>query len=193
MPKQEKLTSLANLYVHELKDIYSAEKQITKALPKMIKAAESEELKASFEEHLEVTQEQISRLEEILERMGEKPTGPKCQGMEGLLKESDEFLKEEAEPPVLDAGIIVGAQKVEHYEIAAYGSLCTFAQMLEKEDDLELLTKSLEEEKETDSKLTEIAESTINQEAEDTETEEEGEEEGEKATASSGSKGRSKR
>jgi ferritin-like metal-binding protein YciE len=163
--KSEKLESLEDLYVHELKDIYSAEKQITKALPKLIKAASSEELKGAFEEHLKQTEGQINRLEKIFERLGESTSGPKCEGMEGVLKEGEALLKEEASDEVLDAGIITSAQKVEHYEIASYGSLCTFAELLGHQEDAELLNQTLGEEKETDKKLTELAESGVNEEA----------------------------
>jgi ferritin-like metal-binding protein YciE len=165
MAKKERLEKLQDLYVHELKDIYSAEKQITKALPKLIKKASSPELKKSFEQHLKQTEGQINRLEEIFERLDESSSGQKCAGMEGLLKEGEELLKEDANPQVMDAGIIVNAQKVEHYEIAAYGSLCTFAEQLGFEDDLELLKQTIEEEESTDEKLTELAEAGINEEA----------------------------
>ena len=124
---------MQNLYVHELKDIYSAEKRITKALPKLIKGASSPELKKSFEHHLQETERQINRLEEIFQRLDEKADGPKCQGMEGLLKEGNEFLNEDATPEVLDAGIIVGAQKVDHPNLmfqngtSSYGTLLVSA------------------------------------------------------------------
>jgi ferritin-like metal-binding protein YciE len=112
------LNELRDLYVHELRDLYNAEKQITKALPKMIKAANHDELRSAFEEHLEVTREQMSRLEQIFEAMGERSAGPKCKGMEGLIEENKEMMEEDASPSVCDAALIVGAQKVEHYEIA---------------------------------------------------------------------------
>jgi ferritin-like metal-binding protein YciE len=163
--KKEKLESLEDLYLHELKDVYSAEKQITKALPKLVKAAGSEELKNTFREHLKETENQVQRLDKILQRLGKTSTGPKCKGMEGLLMEGDDFIKEEAFPEVLDAGIIVAAQKVEHYEIAAYGSLCTFAELLGYDEDLQLLKETIAEEEEADRKLTELAESQINGEA----------------------------
>jgi ferritin-like metal-binding protein YciE len=163
--KKEKMDSLEDLYVHELRDIYSAEKQITKALPKLIKKASSQELKESFQEHLQQTEGQINRLEEIFQRLDQNSAGVKCAGMEGLLKEGEELFKENASPEVLDAGIIVAAQKVEHYEIAAYGSLCTFAEALGYDEDLELLKQTIEEEKTTDEKLTELAESGINEES----------------------------
>jgi ferritin-like metal-binding protein YciE len=171
----KKLVSLEDLYLHELKDVYNAEKQITKALPKLAKAASSEELKSAFEEHLQQTEEQISRLEQIFERLGESTTGPKCKGMEGLVAEGDELSKEDAEDPVRDAGLIVSAQKVEHYEIAAYGSLCTFAEILGYKEDMELLKETLNEEEETDEKLTQIA-SQLNEEAQQAEGSSESEE-----------------
>jgi ferritin-like metal-binding protein YciE len=159
------LNELRDLYVHELRDLYSAEKQITKALPKMIKAANHDELRSAFEEHLEVTREQMTRLEQIFEAMGERSTGPKCKGMEGLIEENKEILEEDAEPSVCDAALIVGAQKVEHYEIAGYGSVRTFAEMLGETQAMRLLERTLQEEEETDRKLTEIAK-LINEEAE---------------------------
>lgn len=180
----KRLESLQDLYVHELKDIYSAEKQITRALPKLAKAASSEELKNAFEEHLEQTQEQVSRLETIFKRMEERAAGPKCKGMEGLLVEGDEFVKEEAAPPVHDAGMIVAAQKVEHYEIAAYGGLCTFAELLGYEEDLELLKQTLSEEKQTDEKLTELA-GTLNEQADQSGPESDGSEESENTRTAS--------
>jgi len=158
------MNELRDLYVHELRDLYNAEKQITKALPKMIKAANHEELRSAFEEHLEVTREQMSRLEQIFDAMGERSTGPKCKGMEGLIEENKELLEEDAEPSVCDAGLIVGAQKVEHYEIAGYGSVCTFAEMLGETQAARLLRRTLQEEEETDRKLTELAKM-INEEA----------------------------
>lgn len=169
-----KMESLNELYVHELKDVYSAEKQIVKALPKLAKAASSEDLKTAFEEHLEQTQGQIGRLEQILKRLGESTTGPKCKGMEGLIKEGDEFAKEDAAPAVLDAGLIVAAQKVEHYEIAAYGSLCTFAKLLDYNEDLDLLKETINEEEETDQKLSQLA-MELNEEAQQGEGSEEDE------------------
>ena len=186
----KKLETLNDLYIHELKDIYSAEKQITKALPKLAQAANSEELKAGFEAHLEETKEQITRLEKIFARLDESTSGPKCKGMEGLLEEGEEFSKEDAAPSVLDAGLIVGAQKVEHYEIAAYGSICTFAEMLGYAEDLDLLKETIKEEEATDEKLTQLAEA-LNQEANDSE-ESEDEEAEELVTSGKKSKSRSK-
>jgi ferritin-like metal-binding protein YciE len=162
----KELKSLHDLYIHEIKDIYSAEKQLTRALPKMAKAARSEELRQGFETHLEETEGQIERLEEILKRHNQSTTGPKCKGMEGLLAEGEEMIQEEGSDAVIDAGLIVAAQKVEHYEIATYGSLCTFAKMMGHDEDLELLKETLNEEESTDEKLTEVA-MTINEEAEE--------------------------
>jgi ferritin-like metal-binding protein YciE len=159
------LNELRDLYVHELRDLYNAEKQITKALPKMIKAATHEELRSAFEEHLEVTREQMSRLEQIFEAMGERSAGPKCKGMEGLIEENKEMLEEDAEPSVCDAALIVGAQKVEHYEIAGYGSVRTFAEMLGETQAARLLERTQREEEEADRKLSEIARM-VNEEAE---------------------------
>jgi ferritin-like metal-binding protein YciE len=149
--------NLEDLFLHELKDILDAERQITKALPKMVKGAESEELKAAFEEHLSVTEEQIGRLETIFESMDKAARGKHCPGMEGLLKEGSEMLKEEESGPALDAALIAGAQKVEHYEIAAYGTLVEWAKLLGMDDAVELLETTLAEEKETDEKLTSVA------------------------------------
>ncbi|HET9299521.1 MAG TPA: ferritin-like domain-containing protein [Candidatus Polarisedimenticolaceae bacterium] len=159
------LNELRDLYVHELRDLYNAEKQITKALPKMIKAATHEELRSAFEEHLEVTREQMSRLEQIFEAMGERAAGPKCKGMEGLIEENKEMLEEDAEPSVCDAALIVGAQKVEHYEIAGYGSVRTFAEMLGETQAARLLERTQREEEEADRKLSDIARM-VNEEAE---------------------------
>jgi ferritin-like metal-binding protein YciE len=161
-----KLKSLRDLYVHELKDIYSAEKQLTKALPKMAKAASHEELTAGFEEHLAQTEGHIERLETILEALGESTRGDKCKAMEGLIAEGQGLMEEDATPDVMDAALIAAAQKVEHYEIASYGTVRTWAEMLGEEEAVNLLQQTLDEEIETDEKLTELAESTINVEAE---------------------------
>ena len=155
---------LKHLYVEELKDLYSAENQMVKALPKMIKAATSEDLRAGFEEHLEQTKGHVSRLEEIFQALGESPKGKKCKGMEGLIKEGGEMIEEDPAPEELDAGLISAAQRVEHYEIAGYGCVSTYAKLLGEDEAESLLRETLEEEKKTDSKLTELAES-INLEA----------------------------
>ena len=151
------LKTLEDLFLHELKDVLDAERQITKALPKMAKAAESEELKAGFEEHLGQTEEQIGRLETIFENMGKAARGKHCAGMEGLITEGDELIKEEEPGPAVDAALICAAQKVEHYEIAAYGCLVEYAKLLGMDDAVELLQTTLAEEKETDEKLSSIA------------------------------------
>ncbi len=156
------LATLQDLFTDELKDIYSAETQITKALPKMIKAATSPKLKQAFEDHLRQTENHIKRLETIFTKLGEKPAGKFCKGMEGLLKEGDELIKEEAAKEVLDAGLISAAQRVEHYEIAAYGTVRTYAEELGDNASARLLQETLDEEGDTDKKLTALAESGIN-------------------------------
>jgi ferritin-like metal-binding protein YciE len=155
---------LKELYVDELKDLYSAETQLVKALPKMAKAASSDELRQGFEEHLEQTKEHVERLEEIFESLDENPKGKKCMGMEGLVKEGSEVMEEDFEGPVMDAALIGAAQRVEHYEIAGYGTVCEFARVLGRSDDVAFLQQTLQEEKETDEKLTELAKN-INSEA----------------------------
>lgn len=165
-----KENALKELYIDELRDIYNAENQLTKALPKMAKAATSDDLRAGFEGHLEQTKGHVERLERIFKELGEKPTGKKCKGMEGLVKEGEEMIKEEElEGEALDAGLISAAQRVEHYEIAAYGCVRTYAKLLGQDDAAELLEQTLGEEKETDQKLTMLAEN-INVEAEEEES-----------------------
>jgi ferritin-like metal-binding protein YciE len=156
------LETLKDLYIHELKDLYSAEKQIVKALPKMVRAASNKELAAAFQEHLEQTKEHAARLEKILTSHDESTRGPKCEGMEGLLKEGDEIIEEDAEDEVRDAGLIGAAQRVEHYEIAGYGCARTYAELLEDRQSAQLLQITLTEESDTDKKLTDLAESVIN-------------------------------
>jgi len=160
-----KLENLKDLFIHELKDLHSAEKQITKALPKMAKAAANEELATAFRKHLDQTHEHVWRLEKTLGRYGESLRGPKCKGMEGLLKEGAEMIETDAEDEVRDAGLISTAQRVEHYEIAAYGCARTYAELLGDEEGVSLLKGTLNEEKETDEKLTDLARS-INIDAE---------------------------
>jgi ferritin-like metal-binding protein YciE len=160
-----RLDTLEKLYISELRDLYSAENQLLKALPKMAKGASSPELKDAFEKHLEQTKGHVQRLEQLFEQLDESPQGKTCQAMKGLIKEGSEILKEEGEDSVLDAGIIVAAQKVEHYEIAGYGSVCTFAELLGKDEAAELLQSTLDEESETNEILTELAESIVNPEA----------------------------
>ena len=160
-----KMESLETLYVEELRDIYNAENQLLKALPKMAKAASSSELKRAFEEHLEQTQGHVERLEEIFEKLDKKPTGKTCKAMKGLIEEGSEIAKEDGEEHVLDAGLIAAAQKVEHYEMASYGTVRTWAEILGEEDAAELLQQTLDEEGETDKRLTELAEEIVNVEA----------------------------
>jgi ferritin-like metal-binding protein YciE len=148
---------LKELYIDELKDIYNAENQLIKALPKMARAASSEELGSGFEEHLEQTKGHVRRLEQIFESLGESPTGKKCKGMEGLVEEGSEMIEKDFEASVKDSGLIGAAQRVEHYEIAAYGTVRAFAETLGHEDHMSLLEETLGEEKETDEKLTELA------------------------------------
>lgn len=151
-----KSDTLKDLYVEELKDIYSAETQILKALPKMAKAASSEALKAGFEEHLKQTEHQAERLQKIFTLLNESPTGKKCHGMEGLLEEGSEAI-EEFEGDVLDAALISAAQRVEHYEMAAYGTVRTYAELLNEPKHVSLLAETLQEEKDTDQKLTKLS------------------------------------
>jgi ferritin-like metal-binding protein YciE len=160
------INSLHELYVQQLRDLYDAENQLVKALPKMAEAANSDELRQGFEEHLEQTKEHVQRLETIFEKLGEKPKGEKCKGMEGLVKEGSEVLEEDMQEDVKDAAIIAAAQRVEHYEIAGYGTVRTYANLLGEDEATSLLEKTLDEEKETDDKLTQLAED-INVEAEE--------------------------
>ena len=157
-----KMKTLKDLYVSELKDLYSAEKQILKALPKMAKAATAPELKKAFQQHLAQTEVHVERLEKICEQLGQKPTGKVCKAMEGLVEEGKELIEEKPEPSVLDAGLIAAAQRVEHYEMAGYGTVRTFAKLLGEDKAATLLQETLDEERETDKKLTELAESVIN-------------------------------
>jgi ferritin-like metal-binding protein YciE len=178
------LDTLHDLMVHELKDLYSAERQLIRALPRMSKNATSDELRTAFDEHLAETEEQVSRIEQILESFGETTGRQKCAGMEGLIEESKSLMEEEIDPEVLDAGLIVSAQKVEHYEIAAYGAVCEYARIMGHTDALRLLEQTLEEEKNADKKLNALAEGGINALAErdnNAESEEE-EEESEKGS-----------
>jgi ferritin-like metal-binding protein YciE len=160
-----KLESLRELLVDELKDLYSAENQLVKALPKMAKAAASPELKAAFEEHLEETKGQVDRLVTIFEQLEGSPKGKKCKAMEGLIEEGSEFIEADGEDSVKDAALICAAQKVEHYEIASYGCARTFATLLGLDEVAELLQETLDEEGNADKKLTELAETAINVEA----------------------------
>lgn len=152
-----KLNNLQQLFVKELRDLYDAEKQITNALPKLIDAASYGELKNALQEHLEVTQQQISRLEQIFQILNEKPEGETCKGMKGVIKEGDEIVSAGGDPSTVDAGIISAAQRVEHYEMAGYGTVRTYAQLLGQAKIAQLLQQTLDEEKEADETLSEIA------------------------------------
>jgi ferritin-like metal-binding protein YciE len=160
------IDSLRKLYVEELKDLYSAEKQILQALPRMAKKASNPQLKAGFEEHLRQTEEQVKRLDRIFEALGKSGRGKKCKGMEGLLEEGKEVLQEDMDDETRDAALIAAAQRVEHYEIAGYGTVRTYAQLLGEDAAVKLLQQTLDEEGATDKKLTALAES-INVEAMD--------------------------
>jgi ferritin-like metal-binding protein YciE len=160
------METLQDLYLHELKDIYSAEKQILQALPKMAENANHAELRQAFEEHQRVTEEQVKRLDTIFDDLGQKPGGEKCVGMEGLIKEGKEILEEKGDPDVRDAALIAAAQRVEHYEIAAYGTARTYARQLGFDNHAELLDRTLKEESNTDERLTRLAESRVNRDAE---------------------------
>jgi ferritin-like metal-binding protein YciE len=149
--------ALKELYIDELKDIYNAESQLVKALPKMAKAASSDDLRKGFEGHLEQTRGHVQRLEQIFKALGEKPSGKKCKGMEGLVAEGQEMMDEDFEDDLMDAALISAAQRVEHYEIAAYGTVRTYAELLGEENAVTLLEQTLQEEKETDQKLTDLA------------------------------------
>jgi ferritin-like metal-binding protein YciE len=167
MPKD----SLRELYIDELRDLYNAETQLVKALPKMAKASANDQLREAFQEHLRQTSEHVSRLEQIFEQLGEKASGKKCLGMEGLVKEGSETMKEDYGDELKDAAIIGAAQRVEHYEMAGYGTVRAFAELLGENEHVSLLEQTLEEEKQADQKLTELAQE-INQQASQAEGEE---------------------
>jgi ferritin-like metal-binding protein YciE len=197
--KKAASTGLRKLMEDQLADIYYAEKQVLKALPKMAKNATNEDLSAAFTAHAEETETQIERLEQMFEAMGLPAKGKKCPAIDGILEEGKEIMEEFADDAALDAGLVAAAQKVEHYEIASYGSMVAWAEQLGLDDVLSLLNETLEEEKATDEKLSEIAESVVNIEADedDSEDEEEGElveSEGSssRATKSAGTKSASK-
>lgn len=160
-----KMSTLEDLYMDLLKDLYSAEKQIVKALPKLAKNAQSPDLQKAFQEHLRQTEGQVERIERIFSELDGSPRGKKCVGMEGLIEEGNELLKEDVEPDVLDAGLIAAAQKVEHYEIAGYGTARAWARRLGYDNAARLLEQTLEEESMANEKLTKIAESHVNMEA----------------------------
>ena len=159
------LESLQDLYLEQLRDLHSAERQIIEALPKMIEQTSHPELRQAFELHLRQTEEQLRRLEQIGQKSGQKLTGHKCKGMEGLLEEGEELMKERADSDVLDAALISAAQRVEHYEMAGYGCARTYAQLLGLDDDAQILQRTLDEEGETDHSLTALAERVINVDA----------------------------
>ena len=159
------LKNLQDLFVHELKDLYSADQQILQALPKMAGSTEHQELRRAFEEHTEMTREQVRRLDMIADELGIDLKGHKCRGMEGIIKEGQELLDSKANADVLDAGLIGAAQRVEHYEIAGYGTARTFARRLGHERAAELLQRTLDEEGNTDHRLTAIAEGMVNRDA----------------------------
>jgi ferritin-like metal-binding protein YciE len=159
------LDSLENLFVHEIKDLINAERQLVEALPKMAKGATSTALKEAIEDHLEQTKVHVERLEQIFANLGKAARGEHCKGMEGLIAEGSKLLEEEGEDTVKDAALIGAAQKVEHYEISAYGTARTIAELLGNQEAVQLLQQTLDEEKETDAKLTELAMSEINVEA----------------------------
>jgi ferritin-like metal-binding protein YciE len=152
-----KSNRLKHLYVEELKDLYSAENQLIKAIPKMAEASTSPDLRAGFEEHLGQTRGHVARLEKIFKALGESPTGKKCKGMEGLIKEGGEMIEEDPGPEELDAGLISAAQRVEHYEMAGYGCVATYAKLLGETEAESLLRETLEEERDTDKKLTKLS------------------------------------
>jgi ferritin-like metal-binding protein YciE len=156
------IDSLEKLFVHELKDLWSAENQILKALPKMAEKASHPELRQAFELHHRQTEEQVRRLEQIFDTLDHQPGGHKCRGMEGLIEEGEEVMDDAETDEVRDAGMIAAAQRVEHYEIAAYGTARTYARMLGRDDAAQLLQQTLDEEGETDKKLTSLAESRVN-------------------------------
>lgn len=160
-----KIKDLRSLYIDGLRDVYSAETQLIKALPKMAEAANSPELKKAIKNHLVETKKQADRLEQIFSRLEYKPAGETCEAMKGLIKEGEDLIKKSDDPDARDAGIIMASQKVEHYEIASYGTLCTWADLLGEEDDQRLLRETLDEEHKANDKLNEVATSGVNRDA----------------------------
>jgi ferritin-like metal-binding protein YciE len=160
-----KLESIENLFLHEVKDLLSAEKQLVKALPKMAKGASSQALKEGIEDHLEQTKGHVERLERVFKLLDKSPRAEHCKGMEGLIEEGSDLLEEDGEPHVKDAALIAAAQRVEHYEISGYGTARTLAELLGLGEAVDLLQQTLDEEKETDEKLTELAMSEVNVQA----------------------------
>jgi len=160
-----KLESLNELLIEQLQDLYDAEQRITKALPKMEKAATSPELKAAFQKHLGETENHVKRLEQVFKQLGKSAKAKTCKAMEGIIAEGEETIKENADPDVRDAALIASAQRVEHYEMAGYGTVRAYARLLKQEDSVKLLDQTLSEEKATDEALTQLAESTVNLQA----------------------------
>lgn len=160
-----KIENLSDLFLHTLKDIYFAENQIVKALPKMAKAADSKELARAFESHLAETKAQVTRLEQVFKLLGKKPDGEKCPAIEGILEEGEDLMKEIKDPDTRDAAMIAAAQAVEHYEITRYGTLVSWGELLDLPDAVKLLSMTLKEEHGADSKLTKLAESKLNKQA----------------------------
>jgi ferritin-like metal-binding protein YciE len=156
------MKTLEDLFVEELKDLYNAEQQLAEALPKMAEAASSKDLQQAFRKHTKQTEQQIGRLEEIFHQLDTKPKGPKCKGMKGIIDEGEKLIESDAEPMVKDAALVAAAQRAEHYEIACYGTVRTFAEMLGNEEAAKLLQETLEEESYTDDLLTELATKKIN-------------------------------
>ncbi len=164
-----KLDSLRTLWIEEMRDLYNAENQLLKALPKMAKKAAAPELKQAFQSHLEETKTHVERLDQIFDTLGKKPTGKTCKAMKGLVEEGSEMMQETGPSSVIDAGLIAAGQRVEHYEMAGYGVVRTFASILGEDEAEGLLQETLDEEAAADEKLTEIAESTVNDEADNEE------------------------
>lgn len=160
-----KIDNLSDLFVHTLKDVYFAEKQITKALPKMVKAADSKELARALDAHLEETKQQVTRIEEVFKLLGKKPEGEKCPAIDGILEEGEELMKEIKDPDTRDAAMIAAAQAVEHYEITRYGTLVSWADLLKLPEAAKLLSATLKEEHAADSKLNKLAEGKLNKQA----------------------------
>ena len=186
------METLNELLAEELKDIYSAEKQLLRALPKMAKKASSDELKMALQEHLEVTKNQVTRLEQVFEALGKPPKAKTCKAMQGLIEEATEIMEEDASDAVLDAGIIAAAQKVEHYEIASYGTVRTWARLCGEEEAAGLLQETLDEEGEADKRLTQLAESFVNPRAEQGDDDEESPSAGAKTSSGKKSSGAKK-
>lgn len=161
-----KLTSLSDLFIHQMRDLYNAEQQLLKAMPGMLEKASHKDLTAALKEHMAETENQVKRLEKCFEILGESAKGEKCKAMEGIIKEAKEFMEHDADKEVMDAGLIACAQRLEHYEIAGYGTACTYAKFLGHNEVLNLLQEILSEEKKADEKLTFIAESNVNKKAE---------------------------